>query len=59
MKNPMKGGGKLQKDPGNHPVPGFMSGGGKPKEWPARTGYTSESRLGASTHGRDIKLPKG
>ena len=38
--------------------PGFLSGGGHPKEWPARTGYTSESRLGASSHGTNISLPK-
>lgn len=58
-KAPSKGGGKLHKDAGNHPVPGFMSGGGKPKEWPARTGYTSESKKGASSHGTNISLPKG
>lgn len=52
-----KGQGKLHKDEGNHPVPGFMSGGGKPKEWPARTGYTSESKHGPSSHGTKIKLP--
>lgn len=52
-----KGGGKLNKDEGQHSVPGFMSGGGKPKEWPARTGYASESRLGPSSHGTKIKLP--
>ena len=51
--------GKLHKDPGQHPVPGFPSGGGKPKEWPARTGYTSESRKGPSSHGTKISLPKG
>jgi hypothetical protein len=54
-----KGKGKLNKDEGQHSVPGFMSGGGHPKEWPARTGYTSESRLGPSSHGTKINLPKG
>ena len=51
-----KGKGKLNRDPGQHDEPGFMSGGGHPKEWPARTGYTSESRLGPSSQGTKIKL---
>lgn len=65
MKNPYtrgaKGGGggksRLQKDPGGHSVPGFLGGEGAPKEWPARTGYTSENRTGASDKGTNIPLP--
>ncbi len=57
MSRSAKGGGgkgKLQKD---MPLkPGFTSSE-KVKEWPARTGYTLESRTGASSHGTKIKLP--
>ena len=58
-KKATSGGGKLHKDEGRHPVPGFMSGGGKPKEWEARKGYTSERKTGPSAHGTKINLPKG
>lgn len=51
-----KGMGKLNKDEGCRPEPGFTMSE-KIKEWPARTGYASESRTGASKHGTKIKLP--
>ena len=54
--NSSKGGGKLNKDDSQRATPGFLKAGSV-KEWPARTGYTSESKHGASSHGTKISLP--
>lgn len=49
-------GGRRQKDKGGHSVPGQNMNDPKPGTWPARTGYTSQSRMGAGKHGVDINV---
>ena len=50
-------GGRRQKDYDGHSVPGQEMPDAKPGMWPARTGYTSQSRQGAGSHG--VKLYAG
>ena len=52
------GGGRRQKDKDGHSVPGQDMSDAKPSVWPARTGYTSQSRLGAGKHGVPIRAGK-
>jgi hypothetical protein len=51
-------GGRRQKDYDGHSVPGQDMSDSKPGMWPARTGYTSQSRLGPGKHGVPIKAGK-
>ena len=48
-------GGRRQKDYDGHSMPGQDFTDAKPGMWPARTGYTSQSRLGAGKYGVKIK----
>lgn len=50
-------GGRRQKDYDGHAMPGQDFSDPKPGMWPARTGYTSQSRMGAGSHG--VKLKAG
>ena len=50
-------GGRRQKDYDGHTMPGQDFSDPKPGMWPARTGYTSQSREGAGSHG--VKLYAG
>ena len=47
-----KGRGRRQKDEGGHSVPGRTGQDGKPGTWAARTGYTSENKIGGSPKSR-------
>lgn len=49
-------GGRRQKDMDGHAVPGQNMSDAKPGTWPARTGYTSDSRMGAGKHGVNISV---
>ena len=53
------GGGRRQKDHDGHSVPGQSMSDSKPGTWPARTGYTSQSRQGAGSHGVKLYAGKG
>jgi len=52
-----KGGGRSQKDTGGHSVPGHVGQDGHPGTWAARTGYTSENKIGGSEKSRKLSLP--
>ena len=52
-------GGRRQKDKDGHSVPGQNFGDPQPGMWPARTGYTSQSRLGPGKHGVPITVGYG
>jgi len=49
-------GGRRQKDKGGHSVPGQDFSDPQPGKWEARTGYTSQSRAGAGSHGTKLKV---
>jgi hypothetical protein len=49
-------GGRRQKDHDGHSMPGQDMSDAKPSTWPARTGYTSQSRQGAGKHGVKVKV---
>ena len=51
------GKGKVGRDSGKHSVPGFTGQDGSPGNWEARTGYTKENAVGASSKGTSISLP--
>lgn len=51
-----KGGGRLQKHKDGHAVPGQNMSDSKPSTWPARTGYTSQSRMGPGKHGTNVTV---
>ena len=52
-------GGRRQKDYDGHAMPGQDMSDAKPGMWPARTGYTSQSRLGAGKYGVKVKVGYG
>lgn len=49
-------GGKLQKASDGHAKPGQNFPDPKAGTWPARTGYTSQSRMGPGSHGSKINV---
>ena len=52
-------GGRRQKDYDGHSMPGQDMSDAHPGMWPARTGYTSQSRQGPGKHGVPIKAGYG